>query len=143
MSEIKELNPGEDAEARLAVISLMGQTMAHLKEIDKNIVGSSAYISGQKLNINSVLPPIQQAQQPAVQPQYVSQPVATTVAAGINIAPQSQTVQPVHNITPEEDPNQLVFDFNAKITPDTINNKLDRIIEKLESIVELQKKTLG
>ena len=36
----------------------------------------------------------------------------------------------------DENPDQLVFDFNKPITPATINDKLDIIIGKLNSILE-------
>jgi hypothetical protein len=55
------------------------------------------------------------------------------VAAGINVPVQA--VPPIS----QEDPNQLVFDFSKKITPDTINDKLDRIISKLDRVIELFK----
>lgn len=142
MSDIKDLDPSVDLEARMAVVSMLGQTLAQLKEIDKNIVGSSTNIAGQKLDLRKALPPVHSAPQVA-QPVVEHIPVATVVNAGINVQP----VQQIHasNIVSQaaEDPNQLVFDFTKKITPDTINDKLDRIMDKLDKIIDLQKKVLG
>ena len=141
MDAIQEVNPNSNNEAKFALAALLGSTMAQLKEIDRSIVGSSSNISS-KLDINRVLQTIQQPvqQPPAVHHQPVQQPgltfapQATVVNAGMNIAAPAApiTLQPVA----EEDPNQLVFDFNKKITPDTINDKLDIIISKLNKIIE-------
>lgn len=129
MDSIVNLDPS-DPRARDAILSLLGTTLSELKEIDKNVVGSSRNISALKTDLKNVL-----------NFQHAAPPVATTVAAGINIQPQQQhTIQPlpspVATVALQEDPNQLVFDFNQKITPDTINNKLDRILEKIDRIID-------
>jgi len=115
---------------------LLGSTLAELREIDKNVVGSSKNISAIRTDLKNVLN-FQQAS-----------PAATVVNAGANIAgipnvpiqQQSavavQPPPPVISTPLVEDPNQLVFDFNQKITPETINNKLDRILDKLDRIIE-------
>jgi len=147
MDAIQNLNPGTSNEAKLALAALLGSTMAQLKEIDKSIVGSSSNISS-KLNVGQILQSIPQAapqaQPPVLQHQVVQQPApalsfapqATVVNAGLNISAPQQ-IQP----TTEEDPNQLVFDFNKPITPETVNSKLDAIVDKLDRVLELLKKS--
>jgi len=134
-------------EARDAIVNLLGTTLAQLKEIDKNIVGSSKNISGIKTDLKSVFSNIPQANEPVptpvpshqpvvttIQHQYAPSPAATVVNAGINVQ------QPL--VT--EDPNQLVFDFSKKITPDTINDKLDRLLDKLDLLTsKLDKLAIG
>jgi len=136
MDGIVNLSP-DDPRAQEAIYNLLGTTLSELKEIDRNVVGSSRNISALKTNLNDVL----NFTRPS--------PMATTVNAGINVPQHSAppVLQPVITAHPtvqapmqqtveetKDDPNQLVFDFNQKITPDTINNKLDRILEKLETI---------
>jgi hypothetical protein len=141
MDAIQDVNPNSSNEAKFALAALLGSTMAQLKEIDKSIVGGSSNISS-KLDVQRVLqsiqpvqqpqPPILQQHQPAVQQPALSfAPQATVVNAGMNIA-----VPVTSQATAEEDPNQLVFDFTKKITPDTVNDKLDIIINKLNKIIE-------
>lgn len=134
MDGIVNLSP-EDPRAKEAIISLLGTTLAELKQIDKAVVGSSKNIAAVKTDLKNVLN-FQQA--PVVAPPVITPPIATTVAAGINIQQSQHTpaqIQPQSQSVPVEDPNQLVFDFNQKITPDTINNKLDRILDKLDNII--------
>lgn len=138
MDSIINLSP-DDPRAREAIVGLLGTTLAELREIDKNVVGSSRNISALRTDLKNVLN-FQQAS-----------PAATVVNAGANIAGmhnipvQQQPValqlptQPSPAVIPApsaEDPNQLVFDFNQKITPETINNKLDRILDKLDRIID-------
>lgn len=128
----------DDPRAREAIITLLGTTLSELKEIDKNVVGSSRNISALKTDLKNVFN-FQQAP-----------PTATVVNAGINVEVPRPVIQPSRAPEPQqqvilntteqpEDPNQLVFDFNQKITPDTINNKLDKILDKLESIANILK----
>ena len=153
MDAIQDVNPNSSNEAKFALAALLGSTMAQLKEIDRSIVGSSSNISS-KLDVQRVLQSIQPVQQPQLpilqqpqppilqQPQPVQQPAlsfapqATVVNAGINVA-TPVVLQP----TAEEDPNQLLFDFTKKITPDTVNDKLDIIINKLNKIIEFVEAT--
>jgi hypothetical protein len=133
MDSIVNLTP-DDPRAREAIIGLLGTTLSELREIDKNVVGSSKNISALRTDLKNVL------NFPQVPP------TATVVNAGANIgglhvAPVQQqptVVQPSQipiSTAPAEDPNQLVFDFNQKITPETVNNKLDRILDKLDRII--------
>jgi len=138
MDGIVDLSP-DDPRAKEALIGLIGSTFAQLKEIDSNVVGGSNNIKALKTDVKGMIEslvhrPQQQVAAPAVQltPMYVA-PTNTVVAAGINVP--AQLTPPV----PQEDPNQLVFDFNMKITPDTINDKLDRVISKLDRVMELFK----
>lgn len=129
------LDPNSE-QAKHAVMALLGATLAELKQIDQTVVGSSTNIKGMKTDLKNVFNTLQQSTpQPAVQQPSIqySNPVATAVNAGINLQPVQ--VQP----TPSEDPNQLVFDFNKPITPDTINDKLDRILDKLNAVIDLLK----
>lgn len=142
MDGIVNLTP-DDPRAKEAIIGLIGSTYAQLKEIDNHVVGSSSNIKALKTDVNSLITgiikpnthqhvPAPVTPTPAVQvtPTFVA-PTHTVVAAGLNVQP---TVP-----MPQEDPDQLVFDFNKKITPDTINDKLDRILDKLDRIIELSK----
>ena len=161
MDAIQDVNPNSSNEAKFALAALLGSTMAQLKEIDRSIVGSSSNISS-KLDVQRVLqsiqpvqqpqlpilqqpqppilqqpqPPILQQHQPVQQPALSFAPQATVVNAGINVA-TPVVLQP----TAEEDPNQLLFDFTKKITPDTVNDKLDIIINKLNKIIEFVEAT--
>lgn len=143
MEGIVDLAP-DDPRAKEAIIGLIGSTFAQLKEIDKNVVGSSNNIKALKTDVKDLLtqviqqnrpsqpPPVQAPPPVQLAPAFVA-PTHTVVAAGINT--------PVNQPQPAivEDPDQLVFDFNKKITPDTINDKLDRILDKLDRIIELSK----
>ncbi|NBW58531.1 hypothetical protein EBR43_12315 [bacterium] len=133
---VVDVNPSFDPEARYALASLLGATLAELKNIDSNIVGGSSNIRANKTDINKVIPPVAQPQTPLVQQPTIQQPAITVTI------PQPQFQPPVHVPTSpavQEDPNQLLFDFNQKITPDTVNNKLDSILDKLNRIIELLK----
>lgn len=134
--QIVDLAP-DDPRAKEAIIGLIGSTFAQLREIDRNVVGSSNNIKALKTDVKELVTqvinyngsgPVQLAPAPAVL-------TNTVVAAGIN------TQQPVHIAVsaPQEDENQLVFDFTKKITPDTINDKLDKITDKLNRLLELAK----
>lgn len=139
MDGLVSLTP-DDPRAKEAIINLLGTTLAELKQIDKTVVGGSRNIAAVKTDLKNVLN-FQQAP-----------PTATVVNAGINVerhvpvatlqpqlAPQIQPVQQSEPPRLPEDPNQLVFDFNQKITPDVVNNKLDRILDKLDSIINILK----
>lgn len=136
MESIKELTP-DNPEAQQAIYNLLGTTLAELKEIDKTVVGSSKNITGIRTDLKNVF----NFQEPPTP--------ATVVNAGVNIQSQSAPLHatfiptpvpsaPPPIVTPiqQEDPDQLVFDFSKKITPDTINDKLDIIIRKLDKIVD-------
>lgn len=135
------LDPNSE-QAKHAVMALLGATLAELKQIDQNVVGSSTNIKGMKTDLKNVFNATAQPQpQPIIQPQAVPQPyippAATSVNAGLNIEHRS-TIQ-LSPAVPEEDPNQLVFDFNKPITPNMVNDKLDRILDKLNHIIDLFK----
>jgi len=129
-------------EGKNAIMALLGTTLAELKQIDRQSVGSSKNISGVKTDLQNVFRITTDQttpQQPNLQPtiefnpiQVVQQPVIQSQQA----PPVAVTVQ-----QPAEDPNQLVFDFNKPITPTTINDKLDRILDRLDRIVDLFKTT--
>lgn len=126
MEAIQNLAP-TDPRAREALLGILGTTLAGLKEIDRSIVGSSNNVKAHKTDINkfaALLSPtaVHQPQHFTPPPQFTPQPAPVQ---HITSSPQIQ----------EEDPNQLVFDFNKPITPETINNKLDIIIEKLNTII--------
>jgi len=132
---VVNVDPSINTEARFALASLLGATLSELKNIDSNIVGGSNNIRALKTDVNKIIPPLvqpqPQVQQPAITvtiPQFQPQVATPQVTAPQNITTQTQ-----------EDPNQLLFDFNQKITPDTVNNKLDSIIDKLNRIIDLLK----
>jgi hypothetical protein len=135
-----EVDPNS-LEGKNAIMALLGTTLAELKQIDRQSVGSSKNISGVKTDLQNVFrittdqTSPHTPQQPTIQlntiqtvPQFATQP---------QLVPQTAAVTP----QPVEDPNQLVFDFNKPITPDTINDKLDRILDRLDRIVDLFKTT--
>lgn len=133
------LDPNSE-QAKHAVMALLGATLAELKQIDQNVVGNSTNIKGMKTDLKNVFNTAQHVQ-PQPSPQIVSQPyvqpIATAVNAGLNIEHRS-TIQ-LSPAAPEEDPNQLVFDFNKPITPAMVNDKLDRILDKLNHVIDLLK----
>lgn len=130
MNDIVQLGP-EDPGTKFAVAALLGSTLSELKSIESNIVGSSSNIRALKTNVNQIFSqlttaaPQQQPPPPVIAPVQVV-PIANVVNAGVNIQPGTTAIQ--------DDPNQLLFDFNKPITPDTINNKLDSILSKLADI---------
>lgn len=133
MEAIRNLDITDPA-AKYAVAALLGSTLAELKTIDKAIVGGSKNITAAKPDLTRIFGPaaIDPAAQPTQQPmQHVPAPMFQPVPA----VPIQQPVAP--SVT--EDPNQLVFDFNKPITPESINNKLDIIIDKLNRVIELLK----
>lgn len=120
-------------EARNAVLALLGTTLAELKQIDKNIVGTSKDIVANRTNLENVFNIREQ-----VLPQQPPQPqIAAPIQITVNTPPPPATSPQIT----DEDPNQLIFDFSKKITPDTINDKLDRILDKLDRVIDLLKKS--
>jgi hypothetical protein len=129
-------------EAKNAILALLGSTLAELKQIDKNVVGSSKDIRANKTNLQDVF---NITDQPTVNSQLQSnpqvipvQPTGNTLATITTVVQQQPAQVPVQSVS-EEDPNQLVFDFTKKITPDTINDKLDRILDKLDRLIDILK----
>lgn len=119
-------------EAKNAVLALLGSTLAELKQLDRNVVGSSKDIIANKTNLQNVF---NITEQPVINNNtQTTTPVAPVLQPTLipNISPVQPSSQPVK----EEDPNQLVFDFTKKITPDTINDKLDRILDKLDRLID-------
>lgn len=119
-------------EAKEAVLALLGTTLAELKQIDKNVIGSSKDIIANRTNLQNVFnitEPTVSTPAPAPVPQ-LSIPVTLSIPT---TTPTVPSATPTAN---EEDPNQLVFDFTKKITPDTVNDKLDRILDKLDRILD-------
>jgi len=129
---IVDLGPN-DPNTKYALAALLGSTLSELKTIDGSMVGSSSNIRAVKTDVNQIFTQLA-SQQPAVMPppQHIN-PVANVVNAGINISQPVQQAAPVVAVE-YQDPNQLVFDFNKPITPDTINGKLDSILSKLTDI---------
>ena len=116
---IQTLDP-RDPRAREALIGILGTTLAGLKQIDSSIVGGSNNLTANKTDINQFAS-ILNAHPPQQAPQQ---------------APQFALPIPALEPAPIEDPNQLVFDFNKPITPTVVNDKLDIIINKLNSLLE-------
>jgi len=124
-------------QAKEAIINLLGTTLAELKNIDKSVVGSSKFVSGNRTNLENVFrSTVEAAVQPAQVPATVSAPANSQVTVTFTPPPQQQ-----QSTETASDPNQLVFDFNQKITPDIVNGKLDRILDKLDRIIEKLSKT--
>lgn len=119
MDSIQTLDPN-DPRAKQALLNLLGTTMASLKEIDRNVVGSSSNIRAQKTNLGNfanLLAP-SQAPQPAPVPQYI---------------PQQPTYIPTY--TPP--PAQSAPAPQPIATPniDSITEKLDVIIALLNTLI--------
>ena len=128
---IVDLGPN-DPNTKYALAALLGSTLSQLKTIDGSMVGSSNNIRAVKTDVNQIFSQLA-SQQPAGTPPQQINPVANVVNAGINIPQLAQQAAPVI-ATEYQDPDQLVFDFNKPITPDTINGKLDSILSKLIDI---------
>jgi hypothetical protein len=132
-------------DARTALLNLIGTTYAELKKVDKHIVSGSNNIAATRTDFNRLaeeaITAVAQAQhhpvqQPQPQPQLVPQP---------QLIPQPQVIpQPViqQAISPENDPNQLEFDFYKKITPDDLFKKLSDIDSSLATILEKLNKVI-
>ena len=138
-TSIVELDPNSQ-EANQAVMALLGATLAELKQIDQFTVGGSANIKGIKTDLKNVFntraqPPVLAAA-PQLGMSYAPAPAVNAVNAGLNIETVKAASPPQQSQEVQDDPNQLVFDFNKPITPDTINNKLDIILDKLNNIID-------
>lgn len=131
MDAIRNLDIADPA-AKYAVAALLGSTLAELKTIDQAIVGGSKNIAAAKPDLARIFGAA--ATQPVAPPQLPIQPHPQVQPIAV-AAPPAQPTPPT-----QEDPNQLIFDFNKPITPESINNKLDTIIDKLNRIIELLKK---
>ena len=123
--------PPDDPRAREAIVNLLGTTLSELKEIDKNVVGGSRNISALKTDLKSVF----NFQQPSPATSVINTVVAPQQPVLQAIPPAALQVSATPQTQPIDDPNQLVFDFNQKITPNTVNDKLDRILDKLDRII--------
>lgn len=112
---IHSVNPAENLEARNAVLALLGTTLAQLKEIDKNVVGSSRNISALKTDLKNVfnMPQPQQAPQPSVP--YTPAPAA---------------IQPAPPVQPP-----IVPSFTTEVANNIIS-RLDTIIQKLDLLIK-------
>lgn len=133
MDAIRNLDINDPA-AKYAVAALLGATLSELKTIDKAIVGGSKNITAAKPDLTRIFGAAYNQAPDATQSVPHVQPSPHVPPPSPALIPQQQ--EP----TPQEDPNQLVFDFNKPITPESINSKLDTIIEKLNRVIELLKK---
>lgn len=127
-------------ELKAVMLNFMGQNMGELKKLDNYIVNKNQTLQGVTLDphkvLNSIAPPTPPPQAPAfnLSPQPAPVPHApVTVAAPIEA--------PTHN-----DPNQLEFDFNSSPYSklifdrlDTIDRRLERIIDTINNISTLKK----
>ena len=128
---IVDLGP-DNPNTKYALAALLGSTLSELKTIDGSMVGSSNNIRALKTDVNQIFSQLASTHPTGTPPQHIN-PVANVVNAGINIPQPVQQAAPVVAVE-YQDPNQLVFDFNKPITPDTINGKLDSILSKLTDI---------
>lgn len=113
----------QNPQAQQALLALLGTTNAHLKEIDRNIVGSSSNIQS-KLNVNQIIQDVKRRiQAPAPQP-----PPANTVNAGINVQ---------HIPVPAPGPTNII----PHIGSEPVAEKLDKILEKLDTIINALKQS--
>ena len=124
---------------RSALLGLIGSTFAELKNIDSHLITKNSNIAGIKTDLNrlvseannlNVPQPIQQLPQATVP---VLEPIPATSPA---LQPRVQSQPRLETFT-GEDPNQLMFDFYRKITPEDINSRLADIDLKLSKIVDI------
>lgn len=135
MDAIRNLDINDPA-AKYAVAALLGATLSELKTIDRAIVGGSKNIAAAKPDLTRIFGAAPDQTTGTTQTISNVQPTPHVPLQPTVIPPAPRSQESV----PQEDPNQLVFDFNKPITPESINSKLDTIIEKLNRVIELLKK---
>jgi hypothetical protein len=117
-------------------LQFMGQNMGELKELDKNLITKTNTLNGMILDphavLNSIAPARQTQQQPYIQqPPVVQQPELT-----INTPPPQEVV-------PENDVNQLEFNFNNNPYTVQVFDRIESIERKIETILKLQTEILS
>jgi hypothetical protein len=117
-------------------LQFMGQNMGELKELDKNLITKTNTLNGMVLDphavLNSIAPARQTQQQPYIQqPPVVQQPELT-----INTPPPQEVV-------PENDVNQLEFNFNNNPYTVQVFDRIESIERKIETILKLQTEILS
>ena len=136
-------------DAQTALMNLIGSTFSELKKVENNIVGDKKpTIAAMKTDLNRLVEEAKQLGAPQHQPQAAYQQVVhqavpqlipqPAVLTQPMLVPQPVVVQQL----PEEDPNQLQFDFYKKITPEDIHGKLSDINFSLKEIVDKLNKVL-
>lgn len=124
---------------RSALLGLIGSTFAELKNIDSHLVTKNGNIAGIKTDLNrlvaeannlNVQQPVQQQARPAV-------PALEPIPITSSVSQPNITSQPVLETYTGNDPNQLMFDFYRKITPEDINSRLADMDLKLSKILDL------
>ena len=110
--------------------------MGELKELDKNLITKTNTLNGMVLDphavLNSIAPARQTQQQPYIQqPPVVQQPELT-----INTPPPQEVV-------PENDVNQLEFNFNNNPYTVQVFDRIESIERKIETILKLQTEILS
>jgi len=126
----RELTPEE---IKLATIQFMGQHLTgEMKELNKNIIGESATLRSLSIDPLKVIQTIPGDKRP----------YATTVNAGINIAPNAihHPIPVQQSQQPTVDPNQLEFDFGKSNLANSILDRLDSLSSKLDKVIALLKK---
>lgn len=120
MNTFKELSPEEQ---KLALIQFLGQHVTgELKEIDKNLISSSASLRASNIDPASLVRSIPSS----------PNPVATVVNAGINVTNNRPEIAQPTRV------QQIEVDLNNHSNP--LLEKLDKILTKLDEIVVLLKK---
>jgi len=115
MSGIVDADLQRDPQAQQALLALLGTTHAHLKEIDRNIVGSSSNIQS-KLNVNQIIGDLRKhVQQPSSPVNVQPPPVSVPVPQPIPVA-----AAPVHAVPVDSE----------------LSVKMDKILEKLDTIIK-------
>lgn len=130
---------------RSALLGLIGSTFAELKNIDSHLITKNSNIAGIKTDLNRLVAEANSLNNQVPVQAPVQQPVAHTPnVPALEPIPVTQSAsqphiesQPRLETYTGEDPNQLMFDFYRKITPDDINSRLADIDLKLSKILDL------
>ncbi|NBW58259.1 hypothetical protein EBR43_10875 [bacterium] len=130
---LRDISPEE---AKFITLQFMGQHLTgELKEMEKRLINKNNTLQGMTISPEQVLNTIQPGDNRVNRPS----PVATTVAAGINIdtnRPLAQQAPAVQQII-DHDPNQLEFNFDSHPNSKLIFERLDSIDRKLTELTSL------
>lgn len=129
---------------RSALLGLIGSTFAELKNIDGHLVTKNNHIAGIKADLNKLVAEANNLNTQQLPQQLPQQTIPNTAAPVLEPIPAtSSALQPRVQSQPRletftgEDPNQLMFDFYRKITPEDINSRLADIDLKLSKILDI------
>jgi hypothetical protein len=115
-------------ELKSVMLNFMGQNMGELKKLDNYIVSKNQTLQGVTLDphkvLNSIAPPAAAPQPPAFNLTPQQAPVLNAPVAAPAVVPA------------QGDPNQLEFNFDSSPYSKLIFDRLDTIDRRLEKIIE-------